>query len=286
MKKLAALLLAVVVLALSLAGCGSSNNDGSSKKVKVIDIKLTDEEYAFGVSKNQPELLEKVNEFIAKIKSDGTFAEICKTYFEGGDPAGITSAKLDESKDQLVVATNAAFEPFEFMKGDKFFGIDLEIAAKLAEFLGKELVISNMSFDAVLLAVEQGKADIAMAGLTITEDRKKQVNFSDSYYNASQRIIVMENDNAFDDCKTAEDVEKVLSELKEGTKVGYQNGTTAQYYVQGDEVWGFDGFKNLQGVGYDSGSLAVQDMINGNLKLVIIDEEPAKSIAKKTNELN
>ena len=280
MKRFAALLIAAVVLAALFAGCSSS------KKVKVIDIKLTDEEYAFGVAKNQPDLLAKVNEFIAKIKGDGTFDAICDKYFEGGTPEGVVSAELDTSKDQLVVATNAAFEPFEFMKGDKYYGIDMEVAALLAEYLGKELVISNMNFDAVLLSVEQGKADIAMAGLTVNEERKQLVNFSDTYYNASQKIIVMENDKTFDDCETAEDVEKVLSKLKEGTKVGFQNGTTGQFYIEGDEDWGFDGFKNLKGVGYASGSLAVQDMVNGNIKLVVIDEEPANSIAKATNELN
>lgn len=280
MKRFAALLIAAVVLAALFAGCSSS------KKVKVIDIKLTDEEYAFGVAKNQPDLLAKVNEFIAKIKGDGTFDAICDKYFEGGTPEGVVSAELDTSKDQLVVATNAAFEPFEFMKGDKYYGIDMEVAALLAEYLGKELVISNMNFDAVLLSVEQGKADIAMAGLTVNEERKQLVNFSDTYYNASQKIIVMEKDKTFDDCETAEDVEKVLSELKEGTKVGFQNGTTGQFYIEGDEDWGFDGFKNLKGVGYASGSLAVQDMVNGNIKLVVIDEEPANSIAKATNELN
>jgi polar amino acid transport system substrate-binding protein len=280
MKRFAALLIAAVVLAALFAGCSPS------KKVKVIDIKLTDEEYAFGVAKNQPDLLTKVNEFIAKIKGDGTFDAICDKYFEGGTPEGVVSAELDTSKDQLVVATNAAFEPFEFMKGDKYYGIDMEVAALLAEYLGKELVISNMNFDAVLLSVEQGKADIAMAGLTVNEERKQLVNFSDTYYNASQKIIVMENDKTFDDCETAEDVEKVLSELKDGTKVGFQNGTTGQFYIEGDEDWGFDGFKNLKGVGYASGSLAVQDMVNGNIKLVVIDEEPANSIAKATNELN
>jgi ABC-type amino acid transport substrate-binding protein len=280
MKKFAALLIAVIVLSMSLAGCGSS------KKVEVIDIKLTDEEYAFGVDKKQPELLEKVNEFIEKIKSDGTFDEICDKYFEGGTPEGITSAELDTSKDQLVVATNASFEPFEFMKGDKYYGIDMEIAAKLAEYLGKELVISNMKFEAVLLSVDQGKADIAMAGLTVNEERKNYVTFSDSYYNASQKIIALENDKTFDDCKSVEDVEKVLSELEDGTKVGFQVGTTGQLYIEGDEDWGFDGYSNIKGVGYDSGSLAVQDMINGNIKFVIIDEEPANSIVKATNELN
>ena len=94
-------------------------------KVRVIDIDLTSEQYAFGVDKEQPELLEKTNEFIAKIMEDGTFDEICNHYFGDGEPVMVKSAEYDESKDQLVVATNAGFEPFEYMKGEDYCGIDM-----------------------------------------------------------------------------------------------------------------------------------------------------------------
>ena len=160
----------------------------------------------------------------------------------------------------------------------------MEIAALLAEHLGQELVISNMDFDAVVLSVGQGKADIAMAGLTITEERKSYVNFSDKYYDAAQMIIVKASDTRFDDAKTLADVEAVLNGLSKDVKVGFQTGTTAQFYVEGDEDWGFPGL-DVTGVGYRNGSLAVQDMLNGNVDLVIIDEAPAKFIAAAFNEL-
>lgn len=276
-------LIALVVAVFS--GCSSGNT--GTQKVKVIDIPLTDEEYAFGVRKDDPELLEKVNEFIAKIMSDGTFDEILDRYFGDGEPQGVVSAEPDSSKDQLVVATNAAFEPFEYIKGgdNKYYGIDMEIAKLLADYLGKELVISNMDFEAVCLAVGQGKADMAMAGLTIKEDRKEFVNFSDKYFNASQKIIVKGSDTTFDNCKTKEDVEAILSNLDSNTKIGVQNGTTGKLYVEGDEEWGFSGF-NVQCIGYSSGSLAVQDMLNGNIDYVIIDEAPAEFIVNAINELN
>lgn len=146
MKRLMVLIL-VSLLILTMAGCGSSNapsggadKDGGKEvpKVKVIDIPLTQEEYAFGVDKNQPELLEEVNKFVAKIKEDGTFDQILNNYSGDGEPKAVTSAKLDNTKDQLVVATNAAFEPFEYTKGDKYYGIDMEIAELLAKHLGKE----------------------------------------------------------------------------------------------------------------------------------------------------
>jgi polar amino acid transport system substrate-binding protein len=282
MKKLIALLM-VAVLALCLCACSSSD---TNKDVKVIDITLTEEEYAFGVKKGDAELLSKVNAYIAQIKQDGTFDEICDRYFGEGTPVGVTSAKQDSSKDQLIVATNAEFAPFEYMKGNTFYGVDMEIAAGLAKYLGKELVILHMDFDAVCLSVSQGKADIAMAGLTVKPDREEHVTFSDTYYKASQKLIVMADDTTFDNCKTAEDVEKILASMPKDTKVGTQNGTTGQKYINGDADWEFDGFANLKCIGYKNGTLAVQNIINGNCKLVVIDEAPAGFITEALNKLN
>ena len=183
-------------------------------KVKVIEIPLTEEEYAFGIDKANPDLEAKVNAFIAEATQNGTIEQIMDQYFNGDTSAveGVASAKLDTAKadEQLVVATNAAFAPFEYTVGDKFAGVDMEIAAKLAEYLGMELVIVNMDFDAVVTSVGKNGIDIAMAGLTVNETRKKSVNFSTSYYNASQMLIVKADDTTFDACKTAEEVEAIL----------------------------------------------------------------------------
>ena len=279
MKKFLSVFLTAALAVSMLAGCGSKNETVTAK---VIDIDLTNEEYAFGVDKNQPELLEKTNEFIAKIKSDGTLDEICKKYFSDGEPEAVKSATLDTSKDQLVVATNAAFEPFEYTKGEDYYGIDMEIAKLLADELGKELVIENMDFDAVCLSVSQQKCDIAMAGLTINEEREEYVTFTDSYYSASQRLIVPSNVTTFDDCKTADDVAAKLAETKSSDQIGVQQGTTGQYYVEGSEDWDFPGLP-AKCVTYKSGSLAVQDMLNENIKYVIIDAAPAAAITEAIN---
>ncbi len=282
-KKLLSLVL-VAAMALSVVACGAKEETAAPVTAKVIDVELTVEEYAFGVDKNQPELLDEVNAFIAEIKENGTFDEICDRYFGDGEPVAVESAEEDASKDQLVVATNAEFAPFEYMEGDKYYGIDMEIAKALADHLGKELVIVNMSFDAVCLSVGQSKCDIAMAGLTITEDRKEAVNFTDSYYNAAQKIVVKSDNTEFDECATAEDVAAILNEKDDTTKVGFQAGTTAQFYTEGDADWGFDGYA-VEAIGYDNGSLAVQDMLNGNLDYVIIDAAPAVAITTAINEM-
>jgi len=282
MKKFLAIMLTLVMALSCLTGCDKKEKE--IIKAKVIEIDLTSEEYAFGVDKNQPELLEKANAFIAEIKADGTFDAICNNYFGDGTPVAVKSAKFDESKDQLVVATNAAFEPFEYMQGEDYYGIDMEIAAKFAEYLGVELVIQNMDFDAVCLSVGQHKCDIAMAGLTVKPEREEYVTFTDSYYSASQKLIVKSIDNEFDACKTVEDVEAILNAKDSTVKIGVQTGTTGQFYCEGDADWGFTGFKCTT-VGYKNGALAVQDLLNKNIDYVIIDSAPAKCITESINEV-
>lgn len=283
MKKIIAVVMSLVLLAsvAMLAGCGKKDD---VKAAKVIGIDLTNENYAFGVDKAQPELLEKTNAFIDKILSNGTFDEICSRYSSGGEPVLVKSAAKDSSKDQLVVATNAAFEPFEYTVGDSYAGIDMEIAKLLADELGKELVIDNMDFDAVCLSVGQHKCDIAMAGLTVNPDREASVTFSKTYYKASQRVVVKGDDTTFDDCKTADDVLKKLQSFDASVKIGYQNGTTGGMYINNESDYASNNLK-VTGKGYKNGSLAVQDLINGNINYVIIDSAPADSIVKSINEV-
>ena len=284
LKKLIAVGLSAVLALSVFTACGKSGNSSAKKTAKVIDINLTEEEYAFGVDKDQPELLDQVNAFIKEIKENGELDKICNKYFGDGEPVAVKSADLDESKDQLVVATNAAFEPFEYTKGDSYAGIDMEIAKALADKLGKELVIQNMSFDAVCLSVGQHKCDLAIAGLTIKEDRKEYVAFSDPYYSASQKLITLSTDTEFDACKTADDVNKILEAKGSDLKIGFQNGTTGQFYCEGDDDWGFPGLK-MESKGYKNGSLAVQDLLNGNINYVIIDSAPAESITSSINKM-
>ena len=287
LTKIIALVLALVCICTAFAACGGNKDDKDKEKtpaVKVINYDLTSEQYAFGIDKDQPELLTKVNEILKEMKSDGTFDAICNNNFGSGTPQAVKSAVLDKSKDQLIVATNAEFEPFEYMKGENYYGVDMEMAAYIAKKLGKELVIKNMNFDAVCLSVGQHKCDIAMAGLTISEDRKEYVNFSDPYYEASQRLIVKGTDTTFDACKSADDVNAILNSLTEDKKIGCQQGTTGNSFIEGSEDLGFPGLK-AKAVAYKSGSLAVQDLINGGVDYVIIDSAPAASIAKAINDV-
>ena len=281
MKKLIALLTAALLLAALCCSCG-----GSSEKVtaKVIDIQLTSEEYAFAVNPNNAELHAKVNDFLAEIKSNGKFDEILKHYFGDGTTVSVTSAAEDSSKDQLIVVTEPGFEPFEYTDGDKYAGIDMEMAKLLADYLGKELVIKPIEFDSIFQTLNTNGADLGMAGITVNEKRAQLVQFSDPYYDAAQKLIVRSDDTTFDECKTKEDVEKILNGFSSDVKIGVQTGTTGHSYVEGDEGFGFPGLK-ATAVGYTNGSLAVTAMLNGDVSYVIIDEAPAASITKAINAM-
>ena len=269
-KKLCFFLL--LSLCLLLCSCGSG-----TEELRLIDIPLTQEAYVFGVDPAQPELLEQVNTFIRNAVEDGTLDRICENYFGSGTPQTVESARRDVSRSQLVVATNAMFAPFEYTRGDSFYGIDLELAAALAEYLGRELVIVDMDFEAVCLSVGQGKCDIAMAGLTVNESRKEHVVFTDTYYEASQRILVSDPQSPFLACETTEELEALLSTMDATVRGGVQTGTTGQSYLLGDPDWGFVGYE-VSCMGYQSVALAVQDMGNGNLDFVLADEAPARMI--------
>ncbi|MBR7116670.1 MAG: transporter substrate-binding domain-containing protein [Clostridia bacterium] len=300
MKKIVSLLIAVVLCfgcVFTLASCFAPEDKDA---VKVIDIALTEEEYAFAVAKGNDALLASVNELMTEIKANGKFDEIVDKYFGDGTPTEVVSAtEMKTDGSQLIVATNAAFAPFEYKEGAKYYGLDLEIMALLAEKLDKELYIYNMNFDAVCLAVsetggdydvdgefvESGVADIAAAGLTVNDTRKQILDFSQSYYNASQMLIAAADDTTFDECKTAADVEAILATFGTDVVVGVQTGTTGEFYCKGDEGWGFDGFGFTTKCNLN-GALAVQDIVNGNAKYVIIDEGPAKSIVASVNEAN
>ena len=156
------------------------------------------------------------------------------------------------------MATNAELPPYEYHEGDKIVGIDAEIAALIAEKLGMELKIEDVAFDSIIPGVQAGKYDMGMAGLTVTEDRLEDVNFSDTYAKGVQVVIVKEDS----DIKTIDDVK--------GKKIGVQTSTTGDIYATGDY-----GEENI--TRYDNGAVAVQALSTGKVDCVIIDNEPAKS---------
>nr|WP_317403141.1 ABC transporter substrate-binding protein [uncultured Helicobacter sp.] len=187
---------------------------------------------------------------------------------------------LNACKDNdLIVATSANFAPFEYIDGKEFKGIDMDIAEVIAKKLNKKLVIKDMEFDAVVTSLASGSADIALSGLTINETRSKVIDFTQTYFNASQMVITRAGDTRFENIATKEEILKTLQSIP-NLKIGVQVGTTGEFYAKGDSDWGFEGFHNAQVKSFSNGALAATAMKNEQIDIVIIDEMPAREIIK------
>ncbi|MDO5388672.1 MAG: transporter substrate-binding domain-containing protein [Clostridia bacterium] len=181
----------------------------------------------------------------------------------GAEGSGTASVKtVQEGK--LIWATNAEFAPYEYMEGSEVVGIDAEIADAIAAKLGLEAQVENMDFDAIISSVTSGKADIGLAGMTVDPDRLNNVNFSDTYVEAGQAIVVTTDS----DIKSAADLS--------GKIIGVQRGTTGDEYVSKAE----NGVNPASVERYGSGTDAAQSLITGKIDAIVIDNEPAKKIAE------
>lgn len=165
-------------------------------ELRILDEKFAIEEYAICISKENKELREKINTAIAQIKEDGTLARIIENYI-GDETKGKykyePDAGVERKNGTLTMATNAAFEPYEYMQDGEITGIDVDMAWAVCDILGMELKIENIEFDAIINAVQSGKADVGIAGMTVTEDRLKSIDFTDPYTTATQVIIVRDD---------------------------------------------------------------------------------------------
>ncbi len=171
--------------------------------------------------------------------------------------AGCGSAKDDNT---LTMATNAEFPPFEYLEGEEIVGADVDIANAIAEKLGKTLEITNIDFDAALTGAATGKYDVAIAGVTATDERRQNMGFTDDYYTASQAIIVM----ADSEIKAAADLE--------GKTVSCQEGTTGEQYL-------LDNKYNVQS--FKTGAEAISALTAGKVDAVVIDNAVAKALSEK-----
>ncbi len=151
------------------------------------------EDYAICVSKDNAELTAAMNEALKELKEEGVLDQIVANYI-GDDTKGTcpyeSPADADHSKGTLTMATNAAFEPYEYYEGTEIVGIDAEMAKAICDKMGYELKIEDMEFDAIISAVQSGKADFGAAGMTVTEDRLTSIDFTDSYATSTQVVIV------------------------------------------------------------------------------------------------
>ena len=230
MKKLSAMLMAGAMM-MSLAACGSSASSASSEAVS----------------------------------SEAASSEVASSAAssEAASAAELTTV----TPGKLTMSTNAAFPPYESTDDNgNFVGIDIDVATAIAEKLGLELQVDDMDFDAALLAAQNGKSDLVMAGVTVTEDRQLVMDFSDSYATGIQSIIVKEDS----DVATPDDLADKM--------IGTQRGTTGYIYCSDTVENG--GYGEDHVTAYDDGATAVQALINGQVDAVVIDNAPAQEYVK------
>ena len=278
--------LSVLLASAAIFGCFAfASCADRSENVKVFkELELTAEDYAFAVKKGNTEFKTSINAILDEMGDDGSLETLINSYFDGTATFTYENKSSSPQTGDLVVATNAYFPPFEYFEGNKFKGVDIEIASKIATKLGKTLFVKDMDFEAIIPSVASGESDIGMAGLTVNDERLKTVDFSLGYYSSYQVITVRESTTLFDECKNAEDVENILKVKISKFKMGTQNGTTGYMYSAGDSGFGYDGFKNLTTKGYTTGALAMKDLSNGKIDAVILDKQPSLMIAATLNK--
>lgn len=163
----------------------------ANPELKILDENLTEEEYSIAIQKGNTELTEKINAALAKLKEDGTFDLLVAKWIDKDESVQLPEIPSYTATGTIVMGTNAEFDPFEFHEDDgTIAGFDVDLANYIAAELGMELKIEDMAFDSLISALQGGKVDFVAAGMTADPDRRKNVDFSDSYYSASQVIIV------------------------------------------------------------------------------------------------
>ena len=258
MKKIASLLAAVMLLTATLAGCGNSGSNSSAAETST--------------SSTVSETSASESESSSEAAGDETSSEASAT--EAGDYGEFTT--IEEGK--LIMATNAQFPPYEMVadgegfNGTGFEGIDVEIASAIADKLGLELQIDDMEFTSALTAVQNNAADVILAGLTYNEEWDEVLDFTESYSTGVQVVIVTEDSDITS-----------IDDLANDKMIGTQAGTTGWAYASDTPENGGYGEDHVNG--YDSGALAVQALLNGQIDAVIIDDAPAQEFVKANEGL-
>ena len=273
LNRIAAAFLSAALL-IGMTSCGAAK-----KNLKILDTAYAVEDYAMAISKENEPLKAAIDQALKELTDDGTIPSIIEKYI----PSGKTVEKKESAKGEypdfstiqegkLIMATNAYFQPYEYHEGDAIVGIDPEIAKAVADKLGLELVIEDVEFDSIIAGVQAGKYDIGCAGMTVTEDRLKSVNFSTPYATGVQSVIVVEGSEITD-------VDKLLAG---NYKVGVQTGTTGDIYMSSSVEDGGVGEDRVER--FAKGNDAVIALQSGKIDAVVIDNEPAKAFVAAANK--
>ena len=250
MKKLLSLLMVAVMCVVLLAACGPQETTPVAEVEEAVDAEDAVEDAV-------DEAIDDVEEELDEVEEAGEVEEAEE----------VVEPEEDVDLPVLIMATNAEFPPFQFYRGDEIVGIDVDFAHAIGAYLGFEIVIEDMAFDAIIPSVVSGRADFGMAGLSITEERMLQVDFSIPYYNARQVVIVLEDN---EDVNEPDDLE--------GKLIGVQLGTTSEMLAS----WAF-GDDSV--VPYNRSFEAIQSLLQGTIDAVILDDQVALNFVAETEGL-
>ena len=281
MKKLVSLLLAVLMVA-SLAACGSKTTESAQGSaaaeptsdgttLKILDAEYVTEDYAIAIAKEHTELLEQINTALNALIADGTLQQVVDYYISGEGELPAFQQDVADDAPVLSMACSADFAPYEFYDGDDIVGIDPVTAGLIADQLGMKLEITDTNFDTIIPSVVSGKADIGMSGMSVTEERLENVNFSDSYATGVQVIVVPEGS----DITSADDILAKI-EAGEDVQIGTQIGTTGNIYSSED--FGEDHVQSF--TKYHD---AFQALVTGKIDCIIMDSAPAEAFVAANN---
>ena len=196
--------------------------------LSILNEEFVIEDYAICVSKQNPELTMDINEALAQLKENGTLDKIINNYIADEEYQYVSPEGLDYSNGTLTMATNATFPPYEYYEGGEIVGIDADLMQAIADILNKELIIMDIDFDAIITAVQGGKADVGASGMTVTEDRKKNIDFTDTY-TTSKQVIIVRNGNP----QPLPTMEELIESFKENLHQTFIEDNRYQYFVTG-----------------------------------------------------
>ncbi len=196
--------------------------------LSILDEEFVIEDYAICVSKENPELTMDINEALTQLRENGTLDKIINNYISDEEYKYVSPEGLDYSNGTIIMATNATFPPYEYYEDGKIVGIDADLMQAIADILNKQLTIMDIDFDAIITAVQGGKADVGVSGMTVTEDRKKNIDFTDTY-TTSKQVIVVRNGNP----QPLPTMEDIIETFKENLHQTFIEDNRYQYFLTG-----------------------------------------------------
>ncbi len=283
MKK-AFIIAAVIVLLLLVIFILTLRGIDQNERARLLDIPLGEQEYTFLLSAENAVLSEIANAVIADMKKDGSLSALTARFTAGDPDAVVYPAKgADASRSQLIFATEANLSAFSYAKDGGYTGIDIALAAAIAERADCELVIRVMEHYDAVRALQAGEVDLYAPDMRPADPASLGLSETAVYAETSLYLLISKGETRFDGCKTADDVAKVLASFSDADICGVENRSAAFRYLTGDSAHGYAGFPNVKALSYKTEQLALDDLMAGESICILVFSTNAKRLADSVN---